>query len=146
MIKKSKDTANKILNNSPPTVLSKSKSKTKSPPVAPILGIRKVSSFRASDVTAGRTLTLKQIKDTIEEIYNSKDRFDVHCRETNTPIETLSQHVQRFLNQKYGLRGIIAEWDTAISKGVEKYSEKDVEVSLFGKQLRNECDEDFRNV
>ena len=140
LIKKSKDTANKILNNSPPTVI---KPKTKSPPVA---AKRIVSSFRTSDPSQARTLTLKQIKDTIEEIYNSKDRFDNHCRETNTPIETLSQHVQRFLNQKYGLRGLITEWDTAISKAVEKYSEKDVEVSLFGKQLRNECDEDFRNV
>jgi hypothetical protein len=48
------------------------------------------------------------------------------------------------LNQRYGLRQLILEWAASIISAVKKYSKEDHEVCLFGKILRNECDEDFR--
>lgn len=51
-----------------------------------------------------RALTLKQIKDVIEEIYVSKTKYDQRCVEAKIPRETMEQHMYTYLNQKYGLK------------------------------------------
>jgi hypothetical protein len=51
-----------------------------------------------------RALTLKQIKDVIEEIYISKTKYDQRCIEAKLPRETMEQHMYTYLNQKYGLK------------------------------------------
>ena len=93
-----------------------------------------------------RTLSLKQLKDLITEIYESKSKFDEKCVESKMPRETMEQHMYTFLNQKYGLRSLIIEWVAAIITGIKTYSAEDNDVAVFGKILRNECDEEFRFV
>ena len=56
-----------------------------------------------------RNLTLKQMKETIEEIYVSKQRNDKKYKEMKIPRETMEQHMYTFLNQKYGLKALIIE-------------------------------------
>ncbi len=51
-----------------------------------------------------------------------------------------------FLNQRYGLKNLIIEWATAIINGIRRYSRGDHDVALFGKIMRNECDEEFRFI
>lgn len=51
-----------------------------------------------------------------------------------------------YLNQKYGLKALIIEWATAIINGIKKFSKDENDVAVFGKILRNECDEEFRFV
>jgi len=51
-----------------------------------------------------------------------------------------------FLNQRYGLKTLIIEWAAAIIAGIKQYSKEDHEIALFGKILRNECDEEFRFI
>ena len=51
-----------------------------------------------------------------------------------------------FLNQKYGLKNLIIEWATSIINGLKKFSHEDNDIAVFGKILRNECDEEFRFV
>jgi hypothetical protein len=41
---------------------------------------------------------------------------------------------------------LIIEWATAIINGIKKFNGKDNDVAVFGKILRNECDEEFRFV
>lgn len=41
---------------------------------------------------------------------------------------------------------MIIEWATAIINGIKKFSNEDNDVAVFGRILRNECDEDFRLV
>lgn len=48
-----------------------------------------------------------------------------------------------FLNQRYGLKNLIIEQAASIINGIKKYSKEDHQVALFGKILRNECDEEF---
>ena len=48
-----------------------------------------------------------------------------------------------FLNQRYGLKNLIIEQAASIINGIKKYSKEDHNVGLFGKILRNECDEEF---
>lgn len=93
-----------------------------------------------------RTLTLKQFKELIQDIYNQKQKYDEKCQENKLPKETMEQYMYNYLNQRYGLKNLIIEWATAIINGIKRYSLEDSDVALFGKILRNECDEDFRFV
>ena len=51
-----------------------------------------------------------------------------------------------FLNTKFGLKNLIMEWASAIIRGIKRFSDEDNDIAVFGKILRNECDEEFRYV
>ncbi|KAL9655108.1 hypothetical protein ABK040_008889 [Willaertia magna] len=121
----------KILKQNTATASSPSVSKTS-----------QVSSPRGNT----KALSLRQLKEIIEEIYISKQKFDEKCAETKLPKETLEQHLYTYLNQKYGLKNLILDWASAIIQGVKRYSREDNDVAVFGKILRNEIDEEFRIV
>jgi hypothetical protein len=44
------------------------------------------------------------------------------------------------------LKNIIIEWAAAIINGIKTYIKEDHDVTLFGKILKNECDEEFRFI
>jgi len=93
-----------------------------------------------------RSLTLKQLKDTISDIYTSKVKFDRKCELNHLPRETMEQYMYIYLNQKYGLKNLIIEWAAAIINGIKTYLKLDHDITLFGKILKNECDEEFRFI
>ena len=97
-------------------------------------------------VTTSRVLTLKQLKDVINDIYTSKIKFDKKCEALKQPRETMEQYMYTYLNQKYGLKNIIIEWAVSIINGIKTYLKEDHDVTLFGKILKNECDEEFRFI
>ena len=96
--------------------------------------------------TQNRILTLKQLKDTIQDMYAQKVKFDKKCSENKVGKETLEQYMYTYLNQKYGLKPLIVEWAAAIINGVKTYIREEHDVALFAKILKNECDEDFRFI
>lgn len=51
-----------------------------------------------------------------------------------------------YLNQRYGLKNLIVEWAAAIISGIKKFLKEDHDVALFGKIMKNECDEEFRYI
>lgn len=55
-------------------------------------------------IISTRVLTIKMLKDMINEIYQSKELYDRKCTENKMPKETMEQHMYSFLNQKYGLK------------------------------------------
>ena len=61
-------------------------------------------------------------------------------------LETLEQYMYTYLNQRYGLKSLIIEWATAIVNGIRNYQKVDHDVLLFGKILKNDCDEPFRLI
>ncbi|EGR33776.1 hypothetical protein IMG5_038510 [Ichthyophthirius multifiliis] len=93
-----------------------------------------------------RNLSLRQLKEIIEEIYRSKSIYDKKYIDQQLPLETMEQHMYTYLNQKYGLKNLIVEWAGAIINGIKNYGNEDNDISVFGKILRNECDEEFRFV
>lgn len=93
-----------------------------------------------------RVLSLKQLKDVINDIYLQKLKFDKKCSEYKQPKETMEQYVYTYLNQKYGLKSLTIEWLLAIVNGIANFKSLDHEVKLFGKILKNECDEQFRAI
>lgn len=96
--------------------------------------------------TQTRVLTLKQLKDTITDMYAQKIKFDKKCEDSRTAKETMEQYMYTYLNQKYGLKSLIVEWAASIINGVKTYLREDHEVTLFAKILKNECDEEFRLI
>jgi len=73
-------------------------------------------------------------------------KFDLKCEEGKQAKETMEQYMYTYLNQRYGLKNLIIEWAAAIISGIKKFSKEDHDVALFGKILRNECDEEFRFI
>ena len=49
-----------------------------------------------------------------------------------------------YLNQKYGLKNMVIEWATNIINGIRTFSHEDTEISLFGKILQNELEENCK--
>lgn len=50
------------------------------------------------------------------------------------------------MNQRYGLKNLIIEWAAAVINGIKTYLKDDHDIALFGKILKNECDEEFRFI
>lgn len=97
-------------------------------------------------IAQGRELGYKQLKETIEEVYATKVKYDEKCRDSKAAIETMDQFMFTYLNQKFGLKTIITEWTFAIMKAVSRYENEDAEVRLFSKIIKHQVNEDFRNV
>ena len=88
-----------------------------------------------------RSITIKNLLETINEIYQSKIAHDKKLQESGLQKETLEQHMYTYLNYKYGLKNLVIEWASAIIDGIRKYSKENSEICLFGKILRNEIEE-----
>ena len=56
--------------------------------------------------SSGRGLTLKQLKETVDEIYESKVKFDEKNFQGKLGRETMNQYLFTYLNQKYGLKSL----------------------------------------
>jgi hypothetical protein len=91
-------------------------------------------------------ISLKALKDFINELYLSKSQYDIKCRQLKLPKETLEEHMYTFLNKKYGLKNLIIEWVKNVINGIKTYSKKDSIVLLFGKIIKNEQEEDARFI
>ena len=88
-----------------------------------------------------KLISIKNMKEIINEIYNSKLEFDKKCIENKIPNVTMEEHMFNFFNKKYGLKNLVNDWITSIEIGINNYSNEDNDINLFGKILRNEIDE-----
>lgn len=69
--------------------------------------------------TQMRNLSLKQLKDIINDIYNQKVKHDQKCEEEQKSRETMEQFMYTYLNQRYGLKNLIIEWAASIINGIK---------------------------
>jgi hypothetical protein len=53
---------------------------------------------------SNKVISKKLMKDTIEQMYESKINFDKKCFENKMPRETMEQHMYTFLNYRYGIK------------------------------------------
>ena len=93
-----------------------------------------------------RNLSLRQMKEVIKEIYESKTKHDKKCSKDGTPKESMEKHMYTYLNQKYGVKALVIEWAAGVVSGIKKFADEDNDVLVFAKILRNEVDEDFRFI
>ena len=102
--------------------------------------------IEAKNYSTTKFMSLKQLKDAICDIYQQKIKYDKKSTENHLPRESMEQFMYTYLNQIYGLKSLIVEGAGGIMQGINKYSSIDSDVALFGKILKNQCDEDFRFV
>jgi len=88
-------------------------------------------------------LKLRQLRDIMNLVYQSKHQADDECVENNEPKDTMSNYLFSYLRSKYGSRTAVEEWYHVIKKGIDKYSRRDPEIDVFGKILQNELPESF---
>ena len=95
-------------------------------------------------LAGNRVFTIKMMKEIISNIYTSKISFDKKCLINKQPKQTMEEYMYTYLNQKYGLKNMVIEWATNIINGIRTFSNEDTEISLFGKILQNELEENCR--
>lgn len=93
-----------------------------------------------------KTMSLSQLKELIEEIYEHKKNYDKKCRKNKTARESMEQYLYLFFKQRFGLNNIVIEWVTSLVESLKLYSSSDTDVALFALILRNEVDEEFANI
>ena len=103
--------------------------------------INNVVSLTNLSLAGNRVFTLKMMKEVISNIYTSKTSFDKKCLQKKQPKQTMEEFMYTYLNQKYGLKNMVIEWATNIINGIRTFSPGDIEISLFGKILQNELEE-----
>lgn len=84
------------------------------------------------------------MKELVNQVYSSKDKYDQKCIESKLPKETMEQHMYNYFNKRFGLKSLVIEWSTAILNGIKKYASEDNDIAYFGKVLKNQVDEEFR--
>ena len=88
-----------------------------------------------------RDYSLRQLLETINDIYNSKLDYDKKLAQNHQQKLTMEQFLYHYLNNKYGLKNLVIEYASGIIQGIKDFSKKNSEVLLFGKILRNELEE-----
>ena len=88
-----------------------------------------------------RDYSLRQLLETINDIYNSKLDNDKKLTQNHQQKLTMEQFLYHYLNNKYGLKNLVIEYASGIIQGIKDFSKKNSEVLLFGKILRNELEE-----
>ena len=97
-----------------PRSKSKKKKSTKSPKKMLTKKLKKKNYLNPNTnaqigQTNAKVLSLKQIKQLINDIMNQKVKFDKKCLDSRQPRETMEQFMYTFFNQKYGLKNLIIE-------------------------------------
>ena len=92
-------------------------------------------------LSGAKILTKKQMKDFINEIYDSKMEYDKVCSENHLKNESMEHYMYKFLNNKYGLKNLVIEWSSSIITGIKMYSSSDSDINLFNKILKNKIEE-----
>ena len=101
-------------------------------------------------------MSIKQLKDVINDIFIEKFKHDQRCLEARAQVETMEQFLYTYLSKKYGLKvslnsfiilkSLILSQASLVVSSVKAYLRLDADVSLFAKCLKNECDQEFRSV
>ena len=101
----------------------------------------KINKKNSIEFIKTKLISIKNMKEIINEIYNSKIEYDKKCIENKIPNITMELHMFNFFSKKYGLKNLVNEWIINIDMAIKIYSNEDNDINLFGKILRNEIDE-----
>ena len=93
-----------------------------------------------------KVISLSQLKELIEELYDAKQEFDSKCKKNKMPRESMEQFMFSFFKHKFGLNAIVVEWVYGVIEAIKMYHKRDNDVALFALILRNEVDEEFADI
>jgi len=95
------------------------------------------------NILTARAMNIKQFKELIFDMYNQKVKYDKELENNRQPVQTMEQYMYTYLNKVYGNKKYTIEKASSIIQTLKKCSDSDPDISLFGKILRNECEESF---
>ena len=67
------------------------------------------NTIKSNGTSQVKDLALKQLKDIIDEIYLSKEKYDQKCIDSHQAKETMEEYMYSYLNKKYGLKSLIGD-------------------------------------
>ena len=105
-----------------------------------------LQTFNSGYIATKQAISLKALKEFINELYISKTNYNIKCEQFKLPKETMEEHMYTYLYKKYGLKNLVIDWARNVIHGIKKYSKIDSTVLLFGKILKNEQEEDSRFI
>ena len=80
-----------------------------------------------------KILPLKTFKVLIDEIFDSKFKFDERCKQIKQPLETMEQYLYTYLIQKYGLKSLVIDWMATIVNSINIYSQESNLFNLYSR-------------
>ena len=101
------------------------------------------SAASSPTVASARPWTLRQLREVVEEIVAAKTANDARQAKRKKPRETMREHVYTFLNHKFGVKAVIAEWAESIAAATERFAGVDCEMAVFDRITRNVLDEEY---
>ena len=104
---------------------------------------RDPSAASSATVASARPWTLKQLREVVEELVAAKVESDARQARRKKPRETMREHVYTFLNHKFGVKAVIAEWAESIAAATERFAGVDCEMAVFDRITRNVLDEEY---
>jgi len=107
------------------------------------LGTLNPSAASSATVASARPWTLKQLREVVEELVAAKVESDARQARRKKPRETMREHVYTFLNHKFGVKAVIAEWAESIAAATERFAGVDCEMAVFDRITRNVLDEEY---
>jgi len=91
----------------------------------------------------GKELVLRQLRQIVTEVYESKLDLDLKCRQAKEPLLSFEAHFYHYLARRYGSKEVVQEWATVIYKAIQKYAPRDNDIAVFGRILQNKLAESF---
>jgi Ca2+-binding EF-hand superfamily protein len=102
--------------------------------------IKRTKNSAESQKVATVTLSKQEVKELIGFVYNSKSKLEIQQSE---PKKTMTQHLFTCLAEKYRSRARSVQKASELVASLKKYLD-DVDILLFAKILRSDCDENYR--
>ncbi|KAG7387573.1 hypothetical protein PHYPSEUDO_013967 [Phytophthora pseudosyringae] len=116
-------------------------------PQAPEVQTDSSTQAAAAKVTVSvRNLSLKQLVDLINCVYESKAKYDARAITAGAPRETMEQHLYTYLNTRFGLPKLIVDYASAVWKAAEHFARRENDAAVFVALLRNRLDEGFLEI
>uniref|UniRef100_A0A061R3T7 EF-hand domain-containing protein n=1 Tax=Tetraselmis sp. GSL018 TaxID=582737 RepID=A0A061R3T7_9CHLO len=90
-----------------------------------------------------RLPVLAELQAIIAEVSDSKRKADADSITSGTARQTMSDHLDSFLLQKFGGARAASEWRACIAEALEHHERSDIHVCAFKKVVGNELEEEF---
>jgi hypothetical protein len=66
-------------------------------------------------------MSLKNLKEAINEVFEAKFKHDQRCLESASSLETMEQFLYTYLTKKYGLKQLVLQQASTLINSVRAY-------------------------
>eukprot|EP00929_Paragymnodinium_shiwhaense_P040964 TRINITY_DN21306_c0_g1_i1.p1 TRINITY_DN21306_c0_g1~~TRINITY_DN21306_c0_g1_i1.p1 ORF type:complete len:361 (-),score=92.24 TRINITY_DN21306_c0_g1_i1:129-1211(-) len=100
-----------------------------------------------SELRPGKALSMRQLKDIMAAVCDSKRKHDVRCTQLGCSLHTLEQHLYSFLSERYrGQAAMVQEMAQAVYRAITRWSAVECDAEVYAKMIQNKLPETFPAV